>query len=294
MNKLPELSIVTVNYNGLKDTCQLIDCLKEFIQTLTYEIIIVDNASSQDEALTIHTRYPEVKTIRSSHNLGFAGGNNLGMKQAQGDYILLINNDTFIEEDCFHFLIERIQSNPSIAMVCPLLRYTSGNRPIQFNGYTPLSSITLRNKGLNCGDNIEKVHLIPHSTPYAHGAAMLFQKVLLEKVGYMPEIYFLYYEELDWSFQITRAGYEIWVDPRCTVFHKESQSTGKESPLRCFYLTRNRLLFARRNRKGLIRIEAILYQILLVAPKDCIRYAIQGRNNLLKATLRGVIAFFKL
>ena len=294
MNSSPELSIVTVNYNGLKDTCELIESLKRNIQSLTYEIIIVDNASSVDEALSIHTLYPDIITIRSEKNLGFAGGNNLGMKQAQGDYIFLINNDTYIEEDCIPALINRLKSNDKIGMVCPLLRYTEKDRPIQFYGYTPLTPITLRNKGLNIGEIMEKMRLKAHATPYAHGAAMLFGKDLLKKVGYMPEIYFLYYEELDWSVQITKAGYEIWVEPACTVFHKESQSTGKESPLRCFYMTRNRLLFAKRNRKGIIRLLACIYQIFLVAVRNCLRYGMKKRMDLVKATLKGIVAFFKL
>ena len=76
---------------------------------------------------------------------------------------------------------------------------------------------------------------------------MLVKREVIEKVGLMPEIFFLYYEELDWSTHITRAGYELWYEPRCTVFHKESQSTGQLSKLRTYYLTRNRLLYAWRN-----------------------------------------------
>jgi len=294
MNYPPELSIVTINYHGLKDTCGLIESLKKNIHALTYEIIIVDNASPNNEALFILKLYPDVKVIPSKKNLGFAGGNNLGMKQAQGKYILLINNDTYVEEDSFSFLIDRLNSNEKIGMVCPLIRYAEGNRPIQFFGYTPLTPITLRNKGLYHGSDIKDIDLKAHITPYAHGAAMLFRKDLLEKVGYMPEIYFLYYEELDWSVQITRGGYEIWVEPQCTIFHKESRSTGKESPLRCFYMTRNRLLFAKRNRKSILRLLAYIYQIIIVAPGNCIRYITKKRIDLISATLQGITAFFQL
>ena len=83
----------------------------------------------------------------------------------------------------------------------------------------------------------------------------------------MPEIFFLYYEELDWSTSMTRAGYELWYEPRCTVFHKESQSTGQLSKLRTYFLTRNRLLYARRNMKGMERLMSVLYQSTIAAGK---------------------------
>ena len=85
----------------------------------------------------------------------------------------------------------------------------------------------------------------------------------------MPELYFLYYEELDWSERITRSGWDIGYEPRCTVFHKESRTTGRESPLRTYYLTRNRLLFGWRNRRGAARLLTVLYQCGVAAPKKC-------------------------
>ena len=90
-----ELSIITINYNGFKDTCELIESIP-FNNDM--EVIVVDNASKEDEASAISERYPQVKVIRSDKNLGFAGGNNIGIKEAKGDYILLINNDTYFKE----------------------------------------------------------------------------------------------------------------------------------------------------------------------------------------------------
>ena len=103
--------------------------------------------------------------------------------------------------------------------------------------------------GFDCPD--DGSYDTPHPTPYLHGAAMIIKREVIEKIGMMPEIFFLYYEELDWSTSMTRAGYELWYEPRCTVFHKESQSTGQLSKLRTYFLTRNRLLYARRNIKGM-------------------------------------------
>ncbi|MDC7142839.1 glycosyltransferase family 2 protein, partial [Bacteroides ovatus] len=128
----------------------------------------------------------------------------------------------------------------------------------------------------------------PHPTPYLHGAAMIIKREVIEKIGMMPEIFFLYYEELDWSTSMTRAGYELWYEPRCTVFHKESQSTGQLSKLRTYFLTRNRLLYARRNMKGMERLMSVLYQSTIAAGKNSLSFAFKGRFDLFCATYYGV------
>ena len=279
------LSIITVNYNGIKDTCELIDSIP-FNNNM--EVIVVDNASKEDEASIILERYPQVKVIRSSKNLGFAGGNNLGIKEAKGDYILLINNDTYFKDFNIDNLIKRLDSSDRIGIVCPKLRFVWGNNPIQYAGYTPLTNITLRNKAIGFGEEDKGQYNTAHPTPYAHGAAMLIKRKAIEKVGLMPECFFLYYEEIDWSMMFTRAGYEIWYDPSCTVYHKESQTTGQNSPLRTYYITRNRLLLVKRNYKGINKYLSYIYLIGIVATRDIIKYTFQGRFDLIKAVLKGL------
>ena len=109
-----KLSFITINYNGLNDTCELIESIP-FKEDM--EVIVVDNASKQDEASIISERYPKVKVISSSTNLGFAGGNNLGIKEANGKYLLFINNDTYFKEFNIDSLIERLESSERIGIV---------------------------------------------------------------------------------------------------------------------------------------------------------------------------------
>lgn len=282
------LSIITINYNGVKDTCELIDSIT-FNSNI--EVIVVDNASTQNEAKIISEKYPHVKVIRSSRNLGFAGGNNIGIKEAKGKFILLINNDTYFKEFNIESLIERLESSNNIGIVCPKLRFAWGNNPIQYAGYTPLSPITVRNQAIGFGEEDRGQYNTAHPTPYAHGAAMLIKREAIDKVGLMPECYFLYYEELDWSMMFTRAGYEIWYNPASTVFHKESQSTGQNSPLRTYYITRNRLLLVKRNYKGINKYLSYIYLIGIVAPRDIIKFTLQGRLDLVKVVYRGIKTF---
>ena len=285
-----EISIITVNYNGWKDTCELIETLP--LYDTSTEVIVVDNASRDDEATLISQRYPQVRVIRSERNLGFAGGNNLGIRAARGRYLYLINNDTLLRGATpFEPLIARLESDPSIGMVCPKIRFAWGVNAIQFAGYTPLSRITVRNHAIGCGESDHGQYDTPHPTPYAHGAAMMVRREAVEKAGLLPECYFLYYEEIDWSLALRRAGYAIWYEPASVIYHKESQSTGQDSPLKTYYITRNRLLFVRRNSRGIHKLLSCLYLMAVVAVKDTLLHLLLRRPDLAKATVRGTIHF---
>ena len=294
MRRECELSIITINYNGLKDTCELLETLP--LEDESMEVIVVDNASREDEATVIEKRYPQVKVVRSPQNLGFAGGNNLGIQAAHGKYLFFINNDTLLRHQTsdIRLLVSRLESDAKIGAVCPKIRFTWGNNPIQYAGYTPLSRITLRNRSIGFGEEDKGQYDTAHKTPYAHGAAMLVKREAIDKAGMMPECYFLYYEELDWSLMIRRAGFDIWYEPACTIYHKESQATGQQSPLRTYYITRNRLLFVQRNGQGWSKFLSYVYLIGLVAPKDIFKYLVHRRTDLAKATLRGVSHFINM
>lgn len=283
-----ELSIITINYNGLNNTCALIESIP-FNDKM--EVIVVDNASENQEAEQISSRFPYVKVIKSDKNLGFAGGNNLGIRASKGKYLFLINNDTYFEEFNVLALIDRLNSGPSIGVVCPKIKFAWPPQPIQFAGYTPLSNITIRNQAIGFGEEDYGQYETAHPTPYAHGAAMLIKREAMDKVGLMPECYFLYYEELDWSMMFTRAGYQIWYDPKCTIFHKESQTTGQNSPLRTYYITRNRLRLVKRNYQGLTKWLSYSYLIGVVGCRDILQYLLTGRFANLKATLFGIRNF---
>lgn len=280
-----EVSIITVNYNGLEDTCALIDSIP-FNENM--EVIVVDNASKDQEADIIAQHYPQVKIIKSERNLGFAGGNNLGIQAAQGKFLFLVNNDTIFKDFNVRTLIDRMEFSSKIGIICPKIRFAWSNNPIQFTGYTPLSKVTVRNRAIGFGEDDHGQYDTAHATPYAHGAAMLIRREAINKVGLMPECYFLYYEELDWSMMFTRAGYQIWYEPTCTIYHKESQSTGQNSPLRTYYLTRNRLLLVRRNPREFNKTLAYIYLIGVVALRDILKYTLIGRYDLLKAIFRAL------
>ena len=298
------ISIITINYNGLKDTCELMETLP--LDDTSIEVIVVDNASRQDEASVIEQRYPQVKVIRSSENLGFAGGNNLGIEASCGKYLYFINNDTLLSlqgntvantkhgmQPELRYLVERLESDRQIGMVCPKIRFTWGDNLIQFAGYTPLSRVTLRNNAIGYNESDYGQYDTAHPTPYGHGAAMMVRREAIDKAGMMPTCFFLYYEELDWSMMIRRAGYTIWYEPASTIYHKESQTTGQASPLRTYYITRNRLFFVQRNSPLPWRFLSYLYLIFVAGLKAILKDLLTKRSDLARATLRGLWHFIK-
>ena len=285
-----EVSIITINYNGLEDTCALIESIP-FNDNM--EVIVIDNASNNQEADTIAKRFPQVKVIKSDQNLGFAGGNNIGILAAHGKYLFLVNNDTVFKDFNIQALIDRMESSPDIGIVSPKIRFAWDNNPVQFAGYSQLSRISVRNHAIGFNEEDHGQYDTSHPTPYAHGAAMLIRRDAIDKVSLMPECYFLYYEELDWSMMFTRAGYQIWYEPHCTIYHKESQATGQNSPLRTYYLTRNRLLLVRRNPQEFNKLLAYIYLIGIVAPRDILQFSFTGHFDLVKASYRGIRDFIK-
>lgn len=290
MNK-PLVSFITVNYNGLGDTIEMITSLKKIIKSVSYEIIVVDNASRKDEISPLKEIFDDIICIKSEKNLGFAGGNNLGIDIAKGKYLFFINNDTYILDDNIKVLIDKLDSDNMIAGVSPKILFHEPFNTIQFAGFTPFSQVTLRNKIIGYCEPDDEKYNTPQITPYLHGAAMIIKKEVIEKVGKMPEIFFLYYEEMDWCEIIKRSGYKLWYEPKCVVYHKESRSTGKENSLKTYYHTRNRLLFAKRNLKQNCMTCSILYQLIIANSIHVIKYIIRFRYDLAYAAIKGAIAF---
>lgn len=290
MHQEYRLSVITVNYNGLHDTCALLDHLA--FNPADTEVIVVDNGSANNEAEVITYRYPDVRCIRSEKNLGFAGGNNLGIKHAVGKYLFFVNNDTEVNMEDIDKLVMRMESMEHIGIMCPKIRFYYGEQHIQYAGFTPMSRITCRNRGIGYDEPDNGQCDTPGPTAFAHGAAMLVRKETIDKVGLMPECYFLYYEEMDWSMMMKRNGYQIWYEPSATIYHKESQSTGANSPLKTYYLTRNRLLFIKRNSEQ-FRLLSYIYLICVVGAIDIIKNTLCGKIKIAQATINGIIDFIK-
>jgi GT2 family glycosyltransferase len=284
----PLVSIIAVNFNATKDTLEFL----ESAQNLTYpnvEIILVDNASRENPESAILPKYSKVKFIRSEKNLGFAGGNNLGINASTGDYLFFLNNDTILFPDFLEPIITFMESHKHVGMASPKVLYPDG-KTIQYAGAIGISPYTGRGKRLGLFEEDKGQYDKCYKTDLGHGAALIVPRKVVEQVGVMSELFFLYYEEHDWCEQVKRAGYEMFYLGNSKILHKESVSTGgDESPLKVYYLTRNRILFMRRNFSGLPYFAGLLFFLLISVPKNSLKYLVKGKTNLLKSFYQGIV-----
>ncbi len=285
--RYPKVSIVSVNYNQPEVTAEMIRSLQQISYPDT-EIIIVDNGSPEYTCKSIEPEFPGVKFIYLKKNVGFAGGNNAGFQYASGKYILMLNNDTEVDKDFLQPLVNRLENQPQTGIVSPKIYYFHHHNLIQYAGTSKINPVTSRGKhfGNKQPDNGQYNQVQP--TYYPHGAAMMFRASLLNEVGLMYEGYFLYYEEYDFSERVKKHGYDIWFEPQSKIYHKESVSTGKNSPLKTYYLTRNRILFLRRNVEGFTFVAAITYFLVFAFPKNLLKHLLKGEKEHVISLLKGL------
>jgi GT2 family glycosyltransferase len=209
-----------------------------------------------------------------------------------------VNNDAEITPGCVEQLISFLQSHPKAGIVSPLICYypdggNTGPDLIQYAGMTQVHPITARNKTIGSHEPDRGQYTTAVPTAYAHGAAMLLPRRVIEEVGMMNEAFFLYYEELDWCERIRKAGYEVWVEPRVRIYHKESATVQKLGALKTYYLNRNRVWFMRKHHKGLSLWLFYLFLCCFTLPKNTFLYLIKREHKNLAAFLKGIFWNFR-
>jgi GT2 family glycosyltransferase len=287
MSQLPFISIITVNYKKPEVTNQLLSSLREITYS-NFEVIIVDNDSGDEEAAKLNFSDPKVRLIRSFLNRGLAGGNNLGIQCARGDYFLFLNNDTEVHRNFLEPLVKVFQEHPDAGAVSPKIKYYSRPRIIQYAGYSKMNPVTLRMHALGSRKEDTGQYDQLTTTWCAHGCAMMVPRAVVRKAGMWPEEYFLYYEEHDWSTSIKEAGYNIYFQPESIVFHKESLSADKSSPRKVYYQNRNRILFMKKNLDYLHKVLATIYLLLVAVPRNTFRFLFSKKKGYLKAYFKAI------
>jgi hypothetical protein len=282
--KYPLVSIISINFNTMKVTAEMLQSLRQ-ISYPNIEIIIVDNASKKESVDELKDQFPEILLIKSPENLGFAGGNNLGIIKSKGKYILLLNNDTIVDPGFLEPLVKKCEENQNIGAVSPKLYYFNEKQLIQWAGSLKMNKITMRGFSRGTHEKEQGKYEQDWKSYYNHGAAMLVPRKVIEKVGLMAEIYFLYYEELDWGEQIRKNDFEIFYVHNSIVYHKASSTTVANSPLKTYYINRGRLIFMRRNVHGMTFILALTYMIFVSLPKNLFRFLINKEWDLAKSYL---------
>ncbi len=213
----PLISIIIVNFNGLKF---LDDCLSSiFLNSFKdFEIIFVDNCSSDESVSFVKQHYPKVKVIENTTNSGYAGGNNVGYKVARGEYILILNNDTTIEKHFLQDILRSFEEIPKLACVQPKIVLMKRPEIIDSCGAFLTKVLFLYHYGY---DKPEKLPEYNKSFRIfaAKGACMLLKKEVIEKTGLFDDDFWCYYEETDFCHRLWLAGFECWYYPKAKIYH---------------------------------------------------------------------------
>lgn len=241
----PQVVVIVLNWNGLRDT---LDCLESLQQLdyADYEIAVVDNGSTDGSVPAIQQRFPAVTVIESGENLGYAGGNNVGLRWTLGrgaDYALILNNDTVVAPDFLRLLVEAAEADATIGIAGPTIYYygqpdvvwSAGGAIDWRRGRTWMVGLDEQDTG-RFGEGHRQVDFLT-------GCCLLVKRAVLERAGLLDEQFFLYYEEAEWCVRVQRADFKIVHVPRSCIWHKISPVAQADSPLVHYYMTRNHLLF---------------------------------------------------
>ena len=270
----PLVSIITINYNTPAITGALLQSLS-LLHYPNWEVIVIDNASPQYSSACLKKEYPFIQHYSSPVNIGFAGGNNIGLHFAKGKYVFLLNNDTEVTPGLITELVAHLQQHPACGIACPKIKYYSMPDTIQYAGAVGLHPLTSRSYDIGYLQKDKGQFNDVRPTNLPNGAAMMIPRKALKKVGLMSELFFLYYEELDWAARFKHAGYQVHYVGTAEVYHKESVSTGKNSAFKTYYLFRNRLLYIRRNYNGIKLLIAASFFLLVSTPAHIIKHAVK-------------------
>lgn len=295
---MPLVYIILVNYNGYKDTIECINSLKK-IDYSNYKIIIVDNASSDNSVRILQKKLNNCKIIESKRNLGFAGGNNLGIKYAldnKADYVLLLNNDTLVEPSFLTNMINSFKVDYNIGLVgCKIMYYPEKNIIWYGGGYIDWFKFIGVHYGIKQIDkgqcNREK------EIDFMTGCCMLIKREVFEKVGLLTEDYFMYLEDVDFCVKVKNSAYKIWYNSQAIIYHKVGFSSGgEESPFSIEWGTRNRLLFMNKYKNNVTRFNFILSNIFFYITRVIryFQYSLDGEKYKSKAIIEGIKNFLDI
>lgn len=289
------IAVVLVNYNGKQYNVACIESLlaqKPFGEELnTVKIYIVDNASQDDSMRIIRERYgadQRIETVHLDANYGFSYANNIGIRQAKAwgaDYILLLNNDTEVQDDMLAQLVACAGRHPD-SMIAPKIYY-SDRKEVIWSAGGAVSPLICKVRHIGLDQKDEGQYDQECRIGFATGCCLLLPGAVVDQAGLLDERFFLYYEDTEYCFRLRKMGVAIWYCPQAVVYHKVGASSkGADSPLCAYYIARNWLLC---NRMYLgARYPLFLGYYALNRAVCCLLWMLRGRAELVKATGRGI------
>jgi GT2 family glycosyltransferase len=276
----PKVVIIILNWNGKENT---VNCLNSAssITYDNYEALVVDNHSIDGSVECFEKEYPEITLIKNSTNLGFAEGNNVGIRRALeggADYVLLLNNDTIVDRYFLDRLVAAAETDQTIGFAGPKIYYLDhegDGHVISFAGGAVNMWIgRSRHRGLDQLDLGQYDGVT--EVDYVEGSCVLAKKGALDHIGLLDATYFSYWEDVDWCTRGGKAGYKSIYVPTARIWHKPSSSN--VSGTKTYYRTRNRLWFVRKRGNKLQYLTFFLFFFVLDAPFEVLRLALYHRD----------------
>lgn len=255
--------IVILNHNGVDLTLDCLSSLRLIIKKeLEVQVVVIDNNSRDDSVNQIKKNYPEVEIISAPENLGFTGGNNLGVKIAlekfRPNYLLLLNNDTIVDKNFLMKLVDFAESKNNGALFFPKIYFAHGHE-FHKNRYkkSDLGNVIWFAGGIMDWDNVYSSHIgvdqvdsgqfnSPKEIEVGTGCCVLVNPNYIDKNILFDDKFFLYYEDTDLCLRMNKNKFTCWFVPESKIWHVNSGASGSGSELHDYYLTRNRMLIAMR------------------------------------------------
>ncbi|MFZ5863089.1 MAG: glycosyltransferase family 2 protein [Nitrospirota bacterium] len=245
---MPLVIVIVLNWNRCDDTIRCV----ESVQRLRYPrftAVVVDNGSTDGSPEVLAGRFPGLDVIETGSNLGYAGGNNAGIHWALrrgADYVLILNNDTIVDPDVLTELTRVAGGDRTIGVVGPKVLCEPDRHLVYSCGES--QSLWFNRRRIATGQPDRETDMKPRDVDYVVGCSLLVSREFIEKVGLLDEVFFAYYDEVDWCFRGRRVGYRVVCAPSAIVYHKGEASSGKGlNPITAYYRTRNWIYFMRKH-----------------------------------------------
>jgi hypothetical protein len=261
VHKVPLVYIVILNWNNAPDT---LACLASILglDYPNYYSLVVDNGSTDDSINQIRICYPNIEILETGVNLGYAEGNNAGIRHAlttDAEYVLVLNNDTLVAPSMLTELVRVAELKPQIGMVGPKMYCLEPPDTLFAAGsFIEWAKGETKNRGMfqpaTAYGNLKS----PEPVDFITGCGVLVRRELIESIGNLTSVYYLNFEDAEWGVRAWRHGFEVWYVPQALMWHKISATLGQASPANTYYMTRNALLFFWQNAPAHLRGMAIL------------------------------------
>lgn len=253
----PKVAVILLNWNGKEDTLECLASVKQ-LDYSNYEIVLVDNGSIDGSVDAFTKYYPDVILLQTGENLGYAGGNNVGISYAldnKAEYVLLLNNDTVIDVQLINAFIEASKAIGIPAILGGKIYYYAQPDTLWYAGARWIPS-KLDFEHIGLGQKDAPIYDLISKTDYVTGCLMFVPTEIFRQVGLLDEDFFLIYEETDWCYRAKKYGYDCYYIPTAKIWHKISVSFGgSQSPIFEYFMARNRLLWASKHLGFLSRVK---------------------------------------